>query len=301
MFRENLVNLLEATLNCPLATQLLRNRGKLRAWSSSVLALSASSQYARLLSGRWRPRGVCAEIVVSMTSWRPRLQSLPLVLVGLLAQKQRPKTILVWLTVNDIARISPETRDLFEVWGVRFRECIDFGSHKKWLPLIAEGMADPFVICDDDVFYPRGWLEGLLREDRSDAYVGTRCHRIRFQKDNSIASYEAWEREVAWVETPAHDLFITGVGGAIIHPRRISDDFRDWDKIRKQCPQADDIWLKAAHAAAGFPCYRTKFTFPCLEVPCSQESGLLGSNVDNGGNDKKMGPLARAFENLELR
>jgi hypothetical protein len=285
-------------VNGRFATKALHNRGRLRTALADVFSRVAMRRLALLESGQWKPSMDTVDAVVSLTSWTPRLASLPLVLVGLLAQTRRPQTIFVWLTESDLALVSTKTRETFQTWGVRFRECPDFGPHKKWLPLIAGGMADPFVICDDDVFYPPGWLERLLREDRSDAYVGVRCHKIRFDETGEIQGYDSWSKSIDWVQQPSHDIFVTGVGGAIIHPRRITDEFRDWGKIREQCPQADDIWLKAAHVAAGIPCYRTRFTFPCLEVPESQQSALLNSNVDRGGNDKQMSPLQMALRRL---
>lgn len=282
-------------LNGPVASRLLRNRGRLRAWSSMILARETRKRVNCFIAGEWTPAGATTEIPVSLTSWGPRLATLPAVLVELLAQTLRPKTIFIWLTSDDLGQIAPATRIMFEAWGVCFLECPDFGSHKKWLPLVAEGATEPFVICDDDVFYPNGWLEGLLREDRGDAYVGTRCHGICFGDNGTVDRYETWDKVIGWRGSPSHDLFVTGVGGAIVHPRRISDKFRDWSNIRAQCPQADDIWLKAAHVEAGIPCYRTKFTFPCLEVPSTQRSSLLQSNVDDGGNDRKMNPLNAAF------
>lgn len=282
-------------INGCFAAAALHNRGKARAAAAILLAWSAKNRFANFASGRWKPESETADIAISLTSWAPRLATLPLVLTGLLAQTLRPRAIFIWLTSDDLGRIAPSTRRMFEKCGVCFRECPDFGSHKKWLPLVAEGVTEPFVICDDDVFYPSGWLEGLLREDRGDAYVGTRCHRMRFGDNGTVDRYEAWDKVVAWRENPAHDLFVTGVGGAIVHPQRISDKYRDWANIREHCPQADDIWLKAAHLEAGVPCYRTKFTFPCLEVPSTQSSSLLQSNVDRGGNDRKMGSLNAAF------
>jgi hypothetical protein len=275
-------------LNGRLAERLLRDRGRLRAVASAILSLHARDRFKKFVCGRWQPSGDCTDALVSLTSWTPRLESLPLVLIGIVSQTKRPKSVVVWLTTEDLARIDKTVRDVFAVWGVEFRECQNFGPHKKWLPLIREGVSNPFVICDDDVFYPANWLKALLDEDRNDAYVGTRCHRMTYAADNQIRSYDHWERRISWTGHASHDLFITGIGGAIIRPERISNSFCDWGRIRAECPQADDIWLKAAHLAAEVPCYKTRFTFPCLEVPESQKSGLLLSNVDKGGNDKQM-------------
>ena len=173
----------------------------------------------------------------------------------------------------------------FSDYDVRFRICDDIKSHKKWLPLIEDGFTDSFVICDDDTLYPDDWLKQLTEEDRRDAYVGTRCHEIHYNPAGAPARYDQWKHDVGWRESPSHDLFITGVGGAVIHPDRIGKSFRDREKIMRLCSNSDDIWLKAAHVDAGVPCYKTQFSFPCFELPGSLGSSLLRTNVDAGYND----------------
>jgi hypothetical protein len=193
--------------------------------------------------------------------------------------------IHVWLTPSDYGLMDPAVMERFSANGVHFDTCDDLGPHKKWLPMIEGGAREPFLICDDDILYPRDWLESLIREDREDAYVGTRCHRIRRHASGMPLSYEKWNRDVDWELSPSFDLFITGCGGAIIHPDRISSEFRDRKAIFEKCPKADDIWLKAAHAAAGIPCYKTRYSFPCLEIPGTGATSLMQTNVDAGGND----------------
>jgi hypothetical protein len=138
------------------------------------------------------------------------------------------------------------------------------------------------------MLYPSTWLENLMAEDRSDAYVGVRCHKMAFGPNQMLCSYEAWPKDIAWRSQPSHDVFITGCGGAIIYPERIAPSFRDRKKILEICPISDDILLKAAHLAAGIPGYKTKFSFPCLEIPGSEASGLFLANVDQSRNDHQM-------------
>jgi hypothetical protein len=184
--------------------------------------------------------------------------------------------------------MDPVVLQRFSAYGIGFETCDDLGPHKKWLPMIEGGASDPFVICDDDILYPRNWLKNLLADDREDAYVGTRCHRIQRDESGMPLSYEKWNRDVDWESFPSRDLFITGCGGAIIHPNRINSDFRDRGAILDKCPKADDIWLKAAHAVAGIPCYKTRYSFPCLEIPGTGATSLMQTNVDNGGNDSQL-------------
>lgn len=268
---------------------LMRNRGRVRAGVATIYTARLRALYHEFVSGNWSPvNSVKAEHAVSLTSWRPRLPDLPLVLLSLLNQSIRPSLIHVWLAPSDRALMDPLVMERFSDQGVRFEECDDLGPHKKWLPIIECGVRNPFVICDDDILYPRTWLDSLIREDRTDAYVGVRCHRIQRDASGIPLSYEKWNRDVGCNPAPSNDLFITGCGGAIIHPDRISSEFRDRKSILEKCPRADDIWLKAAHAAAGIPCYKTRYSFPCLEIPGTGATSLMQTNVDAGGNDRQL-------------
>lgn len=280
-----------------LAERLLRNRGRLRHLLATHNAKKANRALAAFMSGDWQPVVSQKEsaVPISLTSWRPRLPQLPLALLTLLQQSLRPKEIFVWLTKEDVNILTDETKERFHAFGVRFETCDDLKPHKKWLPMIEQGRRDPFVICDDDIIYPPEWFAAMVAEDRSDAYVGAKCHRITFGPNNTVAPYSAWKKQIRTDGQPSHQVFITGCGGGVIHPDRISKKFLDRNELFKLCPKNDDIWLKAAHLAAGVPCYKTGYSFPCLELPGSNETGLAVSNVDNGGNDEQIRNLGQYF------
>jgi hypothetical protein len=287
-------------MNSDIGARLLRDRGRTR----SLLAHHIMSRRRRrlrlflahpeLLRPKGRPGGIC----VSLTSWRPRLDDLPLVLLGLLEQTIIPESIYVWLTPEDKDFLDTTVHAAFVHHGVQFLTCDDLGPHKKWLPLLERGVTNPFVICDDDILYPADWLERLAKEDRADAYVGARCHRISWTSDGALLPYVDWAKNVDCTEEPAGNLFITGCGGAIIHPERLLTKFRDRQRIMDECPHADDIWLKAAHAAVNVPCYKTRYSFPCLEIPGAQAHGLMVTNVDKGQNDRQMGILHETMRDM---
>ena len=277
--------------------RLLRNRGRLRNAIAFHHVRILKRAFEAFMQDDWNP-SVSREISeyrISLTSWRPRLPHLPLVLLTLLQQTLRPKEIVVWLTVEDHAALAENIRERFGEFGVCFQICDDLQSHKKWLPMIEEGHRDPFVICDDDIIYPKEWFAALVTENRSDAYVGAKCHRIVLDSNRAVGPYSAWKKQIRTDGQPSHYVFITGCGGGVIHPDRISNKFLDRTEMFKQCPRNDDIWLKAAHLAAGIPCYKTRYCFPCLEFPGTNESGLATVNVDSGGNDKQIRNLNQYF------
>lgn len=114
---------------------------------------------------------------------------------------------------------------------------------------------------------------------------------MRLSPDGDLRPYVEWEKDLQNPRSPSMDLFVTACGGAIVHPTRLGKEYLDRARIMEECPWADDIWLKAAHVAAGIPCFKTRFSFPCLEIPGSHASGLFGANVDQGRNDRQMGIL----------
>ena len=279
------------------AERLLRNRGRLRALLARHHAQRLQAAATRLLQGAWQAPALqtISPTPVSLASWRPRLSQLPLVLITLLQQSLRPAGIFVWLTAEDLELIPESTRERFQAHHVRFSACDDLKPHKKWLPMIESGRRDPFVICDDDIIYPPDWFASLLREARDDAYVGLRCHRVTLNSDRSPAPYAAWPKMIAHDGRPSHDVFVTSGAGAILHPARIPARFLDRGEILGKCPNADDVWLKAAHLAAGVPCYKTRAGFPCLELPGTHASGLANANVDGGDNDRQIRNLQPEF------
>lgn len=290
-------------LNGPAGWRWLRNRGRTRALVSRLLLSQTRRKLLDFLSGNWQPTTPVAgqnSLAVSLTSWTPRLETLPLTLLCLLDQKVRARGIHVWLTDDDLARLPSPVLDAFSAHGVSFQSCENLGAHKKWLPMVRMGFQKPFVICDDDIFYPRSWLGSLVEEDRPDAYVGIRIHRMALL-GRELAGYESWKRDVCWECEASFSNFITGCGGAVIHPSRIGADFRDWKRIQSTCPKADDILLKAAHLAAGIPVFKTRYSFPCLEIPGTGESALLATNVDSGGNDSQLGILHQEWAKSFLK
>lgn len=272
-----------------MAERLLRNRGRTRALLAAWNLRRLREVMRKFLAGEWKPSPArrISSYAISLTSWSKRLEDLQLTLVTLVNQDVRPAAVYVWLTENDLSMIPGASMRLFEAEGVCFRSCPDYRAHKKWLPLILSGHCDPFVVCDDDIFYPREWFGRLVDEDRADAYVGCKCHRMSPGQDGFPGLYSDWEKQICHQTVPSPLLFTTGCGGEILHPTRLSERALDWNAIKTHCLFNDDVWLKGAHLASGFPVFKTRYCFPCLELPGTDESGLL-VNHNTGKNDEQI-------------
>ncbi len=282
-----------------LAERLLRDRGWSRVFVAGFAKRQLTRAYAKLRAGCWKPPAprMKSRYVISMTSWPPRFADLPLVLLTLVQQTMGAERIVLWLTEADRDILDPEIEKCFAPFGLQITTCDDLKSHKKWLPLIESGHANSFVICDDDIIYPREWLASLLNEARPDAFVGLRAHEVKLDGRYSIASYAQWTKQICGCKHPSPWVFVTGGGGAIVNPQRISERFMARSEILSKCPTADDVWLNAMHVASGILPFKTKYSYPCLELPGTHVCGLANENVGGGENDRQMANVAEFYAN----
>ena len=283
-------------------TDLLRDRGRTREFISGKLQHKQMSRFEAILSGKRDPRvsGIKSDIPVSLTSWPPRERTLPLVLLSMIEQAVSPSVVHVWLSHNDQGMIKPRHKDFFAEHGVEFHTTEDIVPHKKWLPLIEMGHESPFVIIDDDTYYPRNWFDALITEGIQfpEEIVAHRCHKIKANANHMPGPYLEWEKDIDHENEASHYLFPTGCGGIMLRPEAISEDFRRRDLLMKLCPLADDVWLKAAYIQSGFKCRKSHYYFPCLDYPETRPSGLAVKNVDQGQNDQQ---IKAVFDYFDLK
>ena len=182
-------------------------------------------------------------IIVSLTSYEARFKDLEISLYSLLNQSLKPDRIILWLSdeiesLNDL----PYEITKYIKNGLEIRFVKDIGSYTKAIYAFKEYSEAIIVTADDDIYYPKKWLERLYHSyiaHPKDIQVH-RAHRVRL-KDRKILPYEKWEKHVQ-EESARFDNFLTGVGGVLYPPNCfLSEVFRN-DIFLKYAPTADDIW-----------------------------------------------------------
>ena len=183
-------------------------------------------------------------IIVSLTSYEARFKDLEISLYSLLNQSLKPDRIILWLSdeiesLNDL----PYEITKYIKNGLEIRFVNDIGSYTKAIYAFKEYSEAIIVTADDDIYYPKKWLERLYHSyiaHPKDIQVH-RAHRVRI-KDRKILPYEKWEKHVQ-EESARFDNFLTGVGGVLYPPNCfLSEVFRN-DIFLKYAPTADDIWF----------------------------------------------------------
>lgn len=252
----------------------------------------------RYAEHRWRARKpgrahcLPAPLIVSLTSYPPRYPTLAPTLKCLLSQSVRPDVTVLWLAEADAASLPAEVRAL-TAHGLTIATTSDLRSYKKIIPTLARFPDAYIVTADDDVYYWRNWLEGLI-EGADSAPNEVRCHRahhIRLGEARRPAPYIKWIFDVP--SGPASTLnFATGVGGVLYPPRSLHPDVADTQTCMRLCPHNDDLWLYWMARRAGS---RVRKVGPHRRfVPWvgSQRVALQHDNLDaEAGNDAQIARL----------
>ena len=179
-------------------------------------------------------------LIVSLTSYRERFKDLPITLYSLLDQNVKPDKIILWLNkdYDELMELPYEiTRFIKNGLEIRFVE--DIGSYTKVIYAFEEYRDSIIITADDDIYYPKNWLEKLYLSyisNPEDIHVH-RAHRVNLEKP-----YEMWEKHVM-EESARYDNFLTGVGGVLYPPNCFSKEVLRRDVFLKQSPKADDIWF----------------------------------------------------------
>ncbi|WP_249020833.1 hypothetical protein [Conexibacter sp. S30A1] len=179
----------------------------------------------------------------------------------------------------------------------------DLRSYAKLIPALRVHPDRVIVTADDDVLYPPGWLEGLVRTaDRlPGTIVGYRARPVCTRPGGTLRPYNEWTpdqlAELDLDGVSATQVMLTGVGGVLYPPGALPDEVMDVELARSLCPTADDVWFWAMELKAGArlavipPGYRD---FGASRG--SQANGtLVAVNVDGGANDRQIRSVLDRF------
>jgi hypothetical protein len=169
-------------------------------------------------------------------------------------------------------------------------------SFKKLIPLLDTYADKVIVTADDDVIYPRTWLQKLVEahNDRPDYVLGHRGASVT-REGMKVAPYVNWSR--ASPETPSSLVFLTGMGGILYPPGALPAITGDAKLAMQLCPTADDVWFKAMTLLKGTPVAKiskASGNFPV--VRSAQKLALHHENVKAGQNDLQFRAVMDYFD-----
>jgi hypothetical protein len=253
-------------------------RARSHVWSAWLRAVNARS--TRSVLGT-------ADVVVSLTTFGTRLDSVAVTIESIAAGTRRPRRLVLWLDDAQAFASRPAALRRLEGRGLEVILTENYGPHTKYFPAL-DGAIDaglPLVTADDDILYPRWWLAGLLTA-AADHPAAVNCYRasVVAVTGGRLAPYERWPRCTDTMTSVAR--FGTGVSGVHYPVIMLEELRRRGTAFVDVCLKADDIWLHWVALRAGIPIRQIAPTarhFPI--IPGTQEQSLMADNVGRGQND----------------
>jgi hypothetical protein len=229
--------------------------------------------------------------VVSLTTYGPRANTVYLAIESIGRGSTRPSRLILWIDDETFLRRLPPEIQRQKRRGLEVRSCEDLGPHKKYFPFLQEEehFDKPLVTADDDMMYPRNWLEGLVKAF-GDYPSNVNCYRARVMslKSRGIAPYKEWE--LCESSRPSLTHVATGCSGVIYPPSLLPELKRAGSGFKDCCPNADDLWLHVQAIRAGYK-IRQVHEIPVhfSMLPATQQNSLYVQNVVYAdGNDRQI-------------
>lgn len=239
---------------------------------------------------------------VYLTSYEDRLPGLRYVIVSLICQTVRPKSITLVLTKEDFNKLPNEVlilSDRFSFFKIKISH--DYRSHKKYFHAVSENNY-PFLTVDDDTMYPNNLIENfenIIVYDDKTIYCN-HAHIIS-NSDIHIDSYVNFDSPY---QNNSKGCYLPiGVCGIVYQKYSLSKDVITED-FMTICPTADDIWLRAKSLQIFTKVVLARQEYlPYPQVICfgNKSSSLVALNVTQGGNDRQLDNLSKMYDWFEER
>lgn len=191
--------------------------------------------------------------IISLTSYGKRIADLtPYTIFTFFNQSVKPDKIILWIGHNDKENVPKIFKKLAKK-GLEIRFCEDIKSYTKIIYALEAFPDDCVITADDDVLYPKDWIERLLAayEKNPEKIIYLRAHGIKTDENHHPLSYNDWFNCIepkTYFGNGKHSpfsVFPTGVGGILYPPKCFYKDVTNRELFMKLAPQADDIWLWA--------------------------------------------------------
>ncbi|MDR0913024.1 MAG: glycosyltransferase [Methanobrevibacter sp.] len=188
------------------------------------------------------------KLIVSLTSFPKRMYDVHYTLYSLLKQSLKPDNIILWLSKEEFPNLLedvPIKVKNLQKYGLTI-EFVDenLKQYKKLIHALERYPKDIIITADDDVYYPKDWLEKLYMNYDPKAVVCHRGHRIKLNNNGDIESYLKWNWQSNNSERSVFN-FATGVGGVMYPSGVLYKDILNQKLFMKLAPTNDDMWFWA--------------------------------------------------------
>lgn len=181
-------------------------------------------------------------LVVSLTSYGRRVNSVHYTIISLMRQSMKPDMIILWLDYENWNEDNlPLSLRNLQGQGLTIKFCKDLKSYKKLIPALEKYPDAMIITCDDDIYYRSNMVERLVNAYKADPtkIYAHRAHQITFTNGN-VDNYNNWPEEIS--DKVGTSVFPTSGGGTLYKKELLYEDMCKEELYMKLSPKADDVW-----------------------------------------------------------
>ena len=247
------------------------------------------------------------DIILSLTSFPERMDDVKYCLYSLLNQSFKPNKVILWLAYDEFPNKEediPQSVLNLKENGLTIKWCENYRSYKKLIPTLKEYPNSCIVTADDDLYYPKDWLQNLYEDhiNYPNNIISTRCREVQLDDYNNFKKYNQWK--VATAGTDSSFLnFPTNGAGTLFPPHSLNEKVTDDKLFRKLCPNTDDIWFWTMAVLNKTKIKKCKKLIPyCTYINPYMEiysENILWRENSKGRNDTELNNVLKEFPDIE--
>lgn len=227
-----------------------------------------------------------SDVVVSLTSFPPRINTVWVTIASVMKQYYKPKRIILWLAEEQFPdRKVPHSLKRLVKRGLEIKYCDDLKPHKKYFYTLQECQNEIVITVDDDILYPEDFIETLVHKSTENpgCVVCHWSHKILSDNMGNFGLYNDWPNTP--ISKPSFRLLPVGCNGVLYPPSCLSSEIFDKEKMCRLAPFTDDLWLKCMGVLNGTKAVNCdKIPIIYFENVFAQRKGLWKSNAASGIN-----------------
>jgi len=202
--------------------------------------------------------GISDNIIVSLTSYPPRIKTVHLTVKSLLNQTLKVKKYILWLDdfPNKENDLPFELLDLRKN-GLKIEWCCITRSYTKLIPALERYWNSVIITFDDDIIYNKKAIEILYKchKEHTQDIIAHRITRMFYNENSELVILPRWlyynrisiiKNYASSLKKPSFFNKLTGVGGVLYPPGCLHRDVLDKTTFllvlvtgsKKQCESA---------------------------------------------------------------
>lgn len=250
-------------------------------------------------------------LIVSLTTYPPRIELAALAVFSLLRQTKKPDAIVLWLDEEQFPNKENDLPDIYNIlkqMGLTIEWCNDdLKSFKKLIPSLKKYPNANILTADDDIFYPPNWISELweAHKEHPEEIVAYRVRHLILTQGQLRPYSESKLNNSEFCTTPSFLNIPTTGGGVIFPPKSLHSEVMNIIAFKALSPNADDLWFWAMAVMANkLPHWVSS---PCSDIQSldsTQEFGdqnLARQNLYNGGNDKQIHAILDSYPEIKTK